>query len=304
MEREREWWTDRLGAVPDPRGGWDVGPERPADDPAPRTWREQDIVLHSHGSDLTATLLSPGRPGAPATPGPAVVVPFYDVAAVLGRPSARTHHAPPVPGNAFAPHLAAHGLAVLAVPWWFEAVVPPDAPRDLAGRYGPPAERHRVEQPMTALGRSVGDLMLAVDALRAQPSVDPDRIGVLGHSLGGKLALHLTALDRRVAAGVAHEPGLGLAHSNWDAPWYLGDRVPRDRDLDEVLALVAPRPFLLVGGGDSDGEHNRDLVERARRSWEEAPGLDVLQHDGGHPVPAHVQAACVTWLRDRLGPGV
>lgn len=299
MDDVRRWWADHLGAAVDPHGTWQAGPAVPAGRPAGTGWTERTVRLHSYGSELEATMLTPGPAGDTAG-GPAVVVPFYDIETVLGRPTRRSGSAVPDPSQAMGLRLAAAGLTVMAVPWWFETAVPDDAPGDLAGRYGPPAERHREEQPMTALGRSVADLMLAVDALASLPSVDGRRIGVLGHSLGGKLALFLAALDRRITAAVVHEPGLGLAFSNWSDPWYLGERVPTDRDLDEVLALVAPRPVLLVGGGDSDGAHNRHLVERARRSWDGRPGLSLLEHDGGHPLVPHVLAACTEWLVDRL----
>src|SRR5690625_6759871 len=79
---------------------------------------------------------------------------------------------------------------------------------------------------MTGLGRSIGDLMLAVSALQDSGLTGEDRLAVFGHSLGGKLAMHLAALDPRLDAGAAHEPGLGFAHSNWTDPWYLDGALP------------------------------------------------------------------------------
>ncbi|WP_163543246.1 alpha/beta hydrolase [Occultella kanbiaonis] len=293
----RDRWCEWLGAEPDPAGTWDLGPAI-ADDALGGTTR--DLTLHTFGADLPAVY---HQPALEAVAGAVVVVPFYDTPPLFGRASARTERIGRRPASAaFAVELARAGLAVLAVPWWFEQVAASD-PRTAAAlgldeRYGPAAEQHLRSLPMTALGRSVGDLMLAVTALRGE--LGRSRIAVFGHSLGGKLALHLTALDDRVVAGVAHEPGLGLAHSNWDAPWYLGDRRPVDRDQDDLLAQVAPRPFLLAGGGASDGAHNQALVERARTSWPGGQGLDTLMHNGGHPVPHHVLIACTTWLADRL----
>ena len=300
VNEARGWWTswlgvDALGPVP-----WRFGPERPAAAPLDPRWTEQEVALGHPGDELTCVIVRPEHGGTVRRP--AVLVPFYDVAPVLGRPSRRRSGGR---GElAFAAPLVEAGFVVMAVPWWFETVVGDDAPADLDGRYGPGAARHAARSGSTALGRSVRDVMAAVDVLQALDDVDPLRIGALGHSLGGKLVLFTSALDPRIAAAVAHEPGVGLGHSNWSAPWYLGEHAPRDRDLDEVLGLVARRPFLLVGGGASDGAHNRDVVERASERWGAGGGLDVLLHGGGHPVPAHVLAACVAWLAGRLdAPG-
>ncbi|WP_193105865.1 hypothetical protein [Brachybacterium sp. FME24] len=234
-----------------------------------------------------------------------VIVPFYDTAPLYGEPSERTRRADRDPAlGAYGLQLAQAGHAVLAVPWWFEQVSAADpataAAGSLAERYGPAAQRHRREQTMTALGRSIGDLMLAVTALLDSGLSGDDRLAVFGHSLGGKLAMHLAALDTRLNAGAAHEPGLGFAHSNWTDPWYLDGVPPEGRDQDELLGLVAPRPFLLAGGGDSDGAHNLELFRSARSRWPEETSPDLLLHDGGHPLPQHVMARIREWLTNAI----
>ncbi|WP_022918394.1 alpha/beta hydrolase family protein [Ruania albidiflava] len=295
-ESPRAWWHHWLGAVEDPAGSWTLGETGPASTSHP-SGTIRDLALHSYGSTLTARLFAPDG-GSSAM----VIVPFYETAVLLGEPSERTQNRPEQRrSRAQGLHLAQRGLSVLAVPWWFEQVaVANRSGRTLADRYGPAAELHRRQLSVTGLGRSISDLMLAVTAVLEEGLVSPGRLGAFGHSLGGKLSLHLAALDPRVDAAAAHEPGLGFAHSNWDDPWYLGSHVPTDRDQDELLGLVAPRPFLLLGGQDGDGEHNRNLVQRAAAWWPERTGLSVLYHDGGHPLPEHVTAAVAAWLEGQL----
>lgn len=121
----------------------------------------------------------------------------------------------------------------------------------------------------------LADGVRAVDVLLAQKNVHPERIGAYGHSLGAKETLYLTAFDERVCAGVASEGGIGMFSTNWEAPWYLGPVVKSEgftRRHDDLIALIAPRPFLVLGGetgpGCADGE----------RSW---PELLVGQHVAG-----------------------
>jgi len=293
--RRQRWWRDWLGV---PR----AEPVRPRweEDPVPPpgttlSW----LHIESVGTTLQCALLRPRDHDGDAV----VLVPFYDVHVTIGRPETASWRPrdPELERRAFAWHLARRGVAALAVPWWFEYVLPDRRSGDLRERYAPSVALHRATSTGTGLGRAVADLERAVDTLLSLPWVR--KVAVFGHSLGGKLALLLAALDVRVCAGVAHEPGLGFAHSNWADPWYLDGRVPSDRDMDDVLGLVAPRPFLLVGGGDSDGEHNRDLVESARRHYaahHAADALEFVVHDAGHTPPWSVLNDCYGWLERRL----
>ena len=100
--------------------------------------------------------------------------------------------------------------------------------------------------------------------LAAERDVDPDRLGAIGHSLGGKEALFLAAFDDRIRAAVSSEGGIGIGYSNWDAPWYHGEDVHRPGfplDHAQVLALVAPRSFLLVGGDSADGDRSWPYID-------------------------------------------
>lgn len=297
----RQWWIDHLGAEADPSGGWTLGPARQQQYGA-ASGQAAELTLHSFGSDLTASWFRPDN----ALPGALVLIPFYDAPPLFGLPSARTTLRGRDPNRgAHGSRLAEAGLSVLAVPWWFEHVAASDPATATAGslqsRYSGAAEQHHRTMAVTALGRSLADLMLAVTAAHQEGLVGATgKLGVYGHSLGGKLAGHLAALDPRIDATVAHEAGWGFANSNWEAPWYFDEQIPTDRDQDDLLALIAPRPLLVAGGGDGDGEHNRDLIERAGAAWPEDASLELLLHNGGHPVPPHVLSGCAAWLRSRL----
>jgi len=118
--------------------------------------------------------------------------------------------------------------------------------------------------------------------LASLPEVDPQRIGIVGHSYGGKWALFAGALWDRFAAVAVSDPGIMFDEQrpsvNYWEPWYLGadstrprraagvpsadnprsgayrDLVAAGRDLHELHALLAPRP-LWVSGGSEDPPH-------------------------------------------------
>ncbi len=50
----------------------------------------------------------------------------------------------------------------------------------------------------------------AITFLEEQPEVDPNRIGITGHSMGGKLTTDLAGIDKRVKAAVASCGGAGV----------------------------------------------------------------------------------------------
>ena len=114
-------------------------------------------------------------------------------------------------------------------------------------------------------------------ALAQRPEVDPARIGVMGHSYGGKWAMFASCLYDKFAAAVWSDGGVVFDEKrgavNYWEPWYLGldPAVTRKRglvtaangrtgpyktivesghDLHELHALMAPRPFLVSGGSE------------------------------------------------------
>ena len=114
--------------------------------------------------------------------------------------------------------------------------------------------------------KAIFDNMRCVDLLQSRPDVDPDRIGVIGHSLGGHNALFTAAFDKRLKVIVTscgwtlldyYNPGENNKVKPKDvlAPWAQNVYMPllRDKfsldatkipfDFDEVIATIAPRPF-------------------------------------------------------------
>jgi len=138
-------------------------------------------------------------------------------------------------------------------------------------------------QPLSSLAYSAAN---CCNALANLPEVDPARIGVVGHSFGGKWAMFASCLVDRFACAVWIDPGIVWnekdANANYWEKWYLGYQAdqPADRqrkegvvredrprtgayralveeghDLHELHALMAPRPFLVSGGAQDRPEH-------------------------------------------------
>jgi dienelactone hydrolase len=167
----------------------------------------------------------------------------------------------------------------------------------------------------TGMAKMLWDAVRATDLLAGWPHVDSRRIASIGHSLGGKEALYHAAFDSRIRAAVSCEGGIGLSFSNWDADWYLGQQI-RDqafgRDHHELLALIAPRAFLLIGGDPgqpltgargeaADGVRSWPYLEAALPFWKltgDEDRLGLLTFPGGHdfPPPGPDRELVYRWL--------
>ncbi len=163
--------------------------------------------------------------------------------------------------------------------------------------------RFRARHPRAlGMAKMLFDGQVALNILAARPDVDASRLGCIGHSLGAKETLYLAAFDPRITAAVSSEGGIGTTMSNWDADWYLGGGIRQPgfaREHHELLALIAPRPFLLVGGDSADGTASWPFIEAARpvyRLYGTPPRLGLLNHGQGHAVPADAGRRMVEWL--------
>ena len=139
------------------------------------------------------------------------------------------------------------------------------------------------------LGKMVADTRGAIDALSALDYIDHSRISMIGYSLGGKVGLVTAALDERVKAVASvcgldplqhTAPGDGTegvrhySHLHGLLPklgFFAGEESRLPFDYDRVLALVAPRPALIVAptlDRYCPVEAVRDEVEQARKVYE------------------------------------
>ena len=129
-------------------------------------------------------------------------------------------------------------------------------------------------QPLSYLGYLAAN---CYNALAAMPEVDGRRVGIVGHSYGGKWAMFGACLYDKFACAVWSDPGIVFDEArgsvNYWEPWYLGlepgrtrkaglitgasprtgayaQLIKQGRDLHELHALMAPRPFLVSGGSE------------------------------------------------------
>jgi dienelactone hydrolase len=98
----------------------------------------------------------------------------------------------------------------------------------------------------------IHDMTVALDVLAGLSDVNPERLGAIGHSLGGQEALWLSWYDPRVRAAVS-SCGFGQLRTiirdqiNHNLAMYVPGLLALG-DLELIIAGVAPRAFMLSAG--------------------------------------------------------
>jgi dipeptidyl aminopeptidase/acylaminoacyl peptidase len=169
--------------------------------------------------------------------------------------------------------------------------------------------------------KAIYDNVRAIDLLESLPQVDPERIGCIGHSLGGHNGLFTAAFDERIKAVVTscgftrfHKYKGGDLHG-WSSDKYMPriasdygfspDRMPFD--FTEVIAALAPRPVFIVAPLADDNfsvDGVRDVVTAARPVYElyrQPQHLHAVYPESGHDFPDDAREAAYKFLDEHLG---
>jgi dienelactone hydrolase len=189
---------------------------------------------------------------------PAVITVYYEPETAIGQGS---------PFRDYAYQLARQGFVTLSIG------TSQATKEKTYALYYPSIDNAKV-QPLSMLGYAAAN---AWNVLAKVPEVDSARIGIVGHSFGGKWAMFASCLYEKFACAVWSDPGIVFDESrpsvNYWEPWYLGyhkkpwrprgmitpdnparglypELTAKGFDLTDLHALMAPRPFLVSGGSE------------------------------------------------------
>ncbi|MBI4557009.1 MAG: prolyl oligopeptidase family serine peptidase [Candidatus Hydrogenedentes bacterium] len=172
----------------------------------------------------------------------------------------------------------------------------------------------------SATMKGIWNHMRAVDLLQSLPEVDSERIGCIGHSLGGHNTLFVGVFDERIRIMVTNcgfnsfykyygGDLTGWSHQGYMpriADVYGKDPARMPFDFTEVLAALAPRPvFISAPLRDANFEVSgvRDCVTAAQPVYDllnAAENLVVLYPDCEHNFPRRVREAAYAFVDVRL----
>ena len=148
------------------------------------------------------------------------------------------------------------------------------------------------------------DAMNGISLLAGLPYVDKNRIGTLGHSMGGNTLLFLSALDERISFACASGSACTYEHRMANGVGIeMASVIPGFHgrfDIDDLVACTAPRKLLLVSADDD--KYSMDapaIAEKASVAYEQQNALQNLQHKrypGGHALTQERFDFIVDWI--------
>lgn len=174
----------------------------------------------------------------------------------------------------------------------------------------------------SATMKGIWNHLRAVDLLAGLPEVDPDRLGAIGHSLGGHNAIFAALYDPRIKAVVSSCGFCNFTHyyggnpAGWSHKGYmplLKSRFKLDLrqipfDFSELVAALAPRAFFTnspLHDANFEVAGVRTALTAARPVYElfHVPGNLVAIHpDAAHSFPAESRKAAYEFLVKQFAP--
>lgn len=168
--------------------------------------------------------------------------------------------------------------------------------------------------------KAICDNMRAIDLLQSLPQVDANRIGCIGHSLGGHNTMFTAVFDQRIKVLVSN-CGFTRFHKyyggklvGWTSARYMPriatmfandpDQVPFD--FPEIVACFAPRPFLASAPLHDDNFEVSGVLDSISAAQ---PIYDLLGHkdnlqanypDCAHDFPLGVRSRAYDFLDQHL----
>ncbi|MFH0758105.1 MAG: alpha/beta hydrolase family protein [Bacteroidota bacterium] len=185
----------------------------------------------------------------------------------------------------------------------------------------------------SAMGKMIFDHKKGLDYLCNLDFVDANRLGCIGHSLGGYNSFFLQAFDKRIKAAVS-SCGLStmgksnnpyqFARDDWFVhfnplcrEYIRSGMIPCD--MHEIMALCAPRPFFNYSAkrdsiydpssGDEEGDFDDwwqtvdealNQVAKVYEIYGKPDNLIREVSDGGHDFPEEIREKAYRWLDNML----
>jgi dienelactone hydrolase len=135
----------------------------------------------------------------------------------------------------------------------------------------------RLVQGKTLLAKVLHDVFAGIDYLESRTEVDASRIGFIGHSYGGRMAIWTPALDKRIRASVSNcgcinykdslEVGIQME--------FCVPNIMKEGDVEDVVRLVEPTPLYISATRD-------DQWSRGAEKFRPQEGLQLKIWPGGH----------------------
>ena len=235
---------------------------------------------------------------------PAVVVPYYFPEAMIGIDLETAEVLPKYVGVEIMVHLAERGFASISADSYHLTYLKSEKDRNDFTRWKDAGDAITSDWPeWCGMGKLIADTRLLIDILEQDQRIDSKMIGIIGHSLGGKMAFCTGCLDPRIKAMAASDFGFLWEQTNWEKSWYWGKKLEtlKQNGISNVdlLTYSKGKPFFLIAG-DADTDESYEAMKTAKGYRKYPERLGCLNHATGHRPPRHALDAAYDFLEKYL----
>lgn len=165
-------------------------------------------------------------------------------------------------------------------------------------------------QGATLAGRNVWDIQREIDYLVSRPEVNPNLLGIVGHSMGSFQVSLMLPVEPRIKVAVSSEGAKlfsGMLQRGDSFPQaYVLPGFYKYADLDAILASFAPKPLLLTGRNQDSVSRIEDQIEMEKRLkavyalYDATDKFSYPREDGGHQFSPTLRQAAYEWFDRHL----
>ena len=206
------------------------------------------------------------------------------------------------PDQGYGPELARRGYIVFA----------PDAiafeernwSEDKSGRAAAFELTTRLVQGRTLLAKVLHDVSVGLDYLETRPDVDASRIGFLGHSYGGRMAIWAPAFDHRIRAAVSNcgcvnyrdslRPDVGI-----QAEFCVPD-IMTYGDIEDIVRMIEPNSLFISATDDDKWSRGAQATYDYAKPFFKKGELKLRVWKSGHVFTAEMREEAYRFLDAHL----
>lgn len=194
-------------------------------------------------------------------------------------------------GHLLTPALLDEGIAVLALDAQYhgERIIFNDFQSTLIMLF----RKHRINRLREMVVQTVVDYRRAIDYLETREEIDPNRLGVIGYSLGGAMAFILTGVDPRIKVITACVTP-NLIRQRWPDQHNMSAIAPTN-----FVRALQGRPTLMLMGRNDTSQYT---VEEARALYDliEGESKEIAFYESGHRLPEEHVAKALQWFLSHI----
>ena len=164
----------------------------------------------------------------------------------------------------------------------------------------------RIVKGETLLEKTLSDLSASINYLETRKDIKKDKIGFIGHSYGGRMAILFPAYDRRVKASVSNCYSRNIKNS---LTFSSKTRIPMElvvpgilkyADYQDFVRLVHPCHLLISAAKKDKWSQDANQIFKYAKKYFKKSELKLKMWDGGHKFSKNMREYSYNFLMNKL----